>query len=258
MERARSCTKRAIKRSDMPKQNILIVDDDPQICDLVQGYLKQHGYKIFVAYDGQQMQRQLKKANMDLIILDVMLPGEDGLALCRKLRETSSVSIIMLSAVGDETDRVVGLEMGADDYLAKPFNMRELFARVKALLRRSQGKLAKERETAKLDSLPDIKFLDWSLDRKKRRLIAPDGVAVPLTTGEYELLHAFIEHPGRILTRDQLMDLLHGREASAYDRSIDVQVGRLRKKIEIDPKNPKVIITVRGGGYQFTAQVKTK
>lgn len=238
----------------MKKVNILIVDDDAQICDLIQKYLQQHDFKVYIANHEQEMLRQLKKATMNLIVLDVMLPGSDGLTICRKIRQESNVPIIILSAIGEETDRVVGLEMGADDYLAKPFSMRELHARVKAALRRSQGELAIDK-TKQLDSLPDIQFLQWRLDQKKRRLIDPDGVAIPLTSGEYELLVAFIEHPKRVLTRDQLMDMLHGREAQAYDRSIDVQVGRLRKKLEQDPKSPKIIITVRGGGYQFTPEV---
>lgn len=243
----------------MTKQvNILVVDDDPQICDLLKDYMSQHGYKVFTAHNGHQMERELKKANMDIVVLDVMLPGEDGLTLCRKLREKSPVSILMLSAVGEETDKVVGLEMGADDYLAKPFSIRELHARIKALLRRSYGELAEQRQVQRIENLPNIKFLNWTLDQKKRRLISPEGVTVPLTSGEYELLLVFIQHPQHVLTRDQIMDHLHGREANPFDRSIDVQIGRLRRKIENDPKKPKIIITVRGGGYQFTPKVQLK
>jgi len=235
--------------------HILVVDDDPQIGDLIRDYLTKHGYRVSWAANGNDMRRELKKSNIDLVILDIMLPGDDGLALCRQLRETSDIMIIMLSAIGDEADRIVGLEIGADDYLAKPFSPRELLARIKALTRRSSGKLAESRQERYLAALPNIKFIDWELDRNKRRLIAPDGVAVPLSAGEYELLLAFLEHPKRILTRDQLLDLTRGRESLPFDRTIDVQVARLRKKIEIDPKDPKIIITVRGGGYQFTADV---
>lgn len=240
------------------KSHILVVDDDKQICELVADYLTKHGYRVTVAHNGVEMVRQLKKTKVDLIILDIMMPGDDGITLCRKLREESEVMIIMLSASGEETDRVVGLEVGADDYLTKPFNPRELLARIKALLRRAAGPLAEKRKASAVANMPDIRFLEWVLDRNKRRLIAPDKVAVPLSSGEYELLIAFIEHPQRTLTRDQLLDLTRGREAGPFDRTIDVQVARLRKKIEIDPKNPQIIVTVRGGGYQFTPEVTSE
>lgn len=236
------------------KWHILIVDDDPEICALVSDYLSQHGYRVSTAHNGVEMQRIMKKFTFDLVVLDIMLPGEDGLSLCRKLRETSEVFIIMLSAIGEETDRIVGLEVGADDYLGKPFSPRELLARIKALARRSLGAAKSPR---KIVGLPDIKFINWTLDQNKRRLIAPDGVAVPLSTGEYELLLAFLENPGRTLSRDQLLDITRGREAMPFDRTIDVQVARLRKKLEADPKNPQIIVTVRGGGYQFNADVST-
>lgn len=238
------------------KWHILIVDDDPQIGDLLGDYLQQHGYRVSQARDGHEMWRQLKKAKIDLVVLDIMLPGEDGLSLCRRLREQSEVLIIMLSAVGEEADRIVGLEVGADDYLSKPFSPRELLARIKALARRTTGTLAAKRKASQLANLPNIRFLNWTLDRNKRRLIDPDGVTVPLSAGEYELLLAFLEHPKRILNRDQLLDMTRGREASPFDRTIDVQVARLRKKIEKDPKDPKIIITMRGDGYQFDADVK--
>ena len=238
------------------KRHILVVDDDPQIGDLISDYLTQHGYRVSTACNGQEMWRLLKKAQVDLIVLDIMLPGEDGLSLCRALREQSEVPIIMLSAVGEEADRIVGLEVGADDYLSKPFSPRELLARIKALVRRTTGALAEKRKASQLSSMPNIRFLNWALDRNKRHLIAPDGVTVPLSTGEFELLLAFLENPKRTLTRDQLLDMTRGREAVPFDRTIDVQVARLRKKIEADPKSPKIIITVRGGGYQFDAEVK--
>ncbi|MCH9645010.1 MAG: response regulator transcription factor [Gammaproteobacteria bacterium] len=240
----------------MSKLHILVVDDDRQIRALLGEYLEKHGYRVSTARDGNEMWRELKKAHVDLVVLDVMMPGEDGLSLCRKLRDQSEVSIIMLSAVGDETDRVVGLEVGADDYLAKPFGPRELLARIKALLRRSTGNLADQRQAKRIASLPNIRFNDWSLDQNKRRLIAPDGVTVPLSASEYDLLVAFLENVGRVLNRDQLLDITRGREAQPFDRTIDVQVARLRKKIEKDPKNPQILTTVRGGGYQFEASVQ--
>lgn len=240
------------------KQHILVVDDDPQIGDLIRDYLEQHGYRVSTAKNGVEMQRILKSTQVDLVVLDIMLPGEDGITLCRKLRETSDVLIIMLSAVGEEADRVIGLEIGADDYLAKPFSPRELLARIKALMRRTTGKLAQSRKASHLVHMPNLCFLDWQLDRNRRRLLAPDGVTVPLSGGEYELLLAFLEHPKRVLSRDQLLDITRGRQSGPFDRAIDVQVARLRKKIEADSKSPKIIITVRGGGYQFDVDVTTE
>lgn len=238
--------------------HILVVDDDPQICQLVEDYLTKHGYQVTTAHDGHQMQKRLKEAVFDLLILDIMLPGEDGISLCRKLRAESAISIIFLSALGDEADRIVGLEVGADDYLIKPFSPRELLARVKALLRRSQGELGAERAKQAAVHMPDLKFEKWTLDQKRRCLISPEDITVPLSSGEYDLLLAFIEHPNRTLSRDQLLDLTSGKEAGPFDRSIDVQVGRLRKKIEVDPKSPKIILTMRGNGYQFVASVTTQ
>lgn len=240
------------------RPHILVVDDDPQIGELVQDYLKQHGYQVSVATRAREMWRIFKSKAIDLVVLDVMLPGEDGISLCRQLREQSAVSIIMLSAAAEEADRVVGLEVGADDYLTKPFSPRELLARIKALLRRSVGGLAEQRETQTLASLPNLYFGDWMLDRKRRQLSTVDHITVPLTAGEYDLLLIFLEHPERTLSRDQLLDLTRGREAGPYDRSVDVQIARVRKKIEKDPKHPILITTVRGGGYQFNAKVSTE
>ena len=235
------------------KRHILVVDYDTQICDLLRDYLEQHGLRVSTANNGVQMWQQIKKSTIDLVVLDIMLPGEDGLTLCRKLRENSEVSIIMLSAVNEEADRIVGLEVGADDYLSKPFSPRELLARIKALVRRTTGELGQKRQSSHLNALPAIRFNDWTLDRNRRLLISPESLTVPLSAGEYDLLIAFIEHPKRVLTRDQLLDLTRGKESLPFDRSIDVQVARLRKKIEEDPKNPNVIITVRSGGYQLNA-----
>jgi len=236
--------------------HILVVDDDPQIGDLIKDYLEQHGYRVSTARDGHEMRRVMKRANIDLVVLDLMLPGDDGITLCRKLRETSDVMIIMLSAMGEEPDRVVGLEVGADDYVSKPFSPRELLARIKALMRRTTGPLAEQRKARRLADLPSIRFHDWTLNRNRRLLLAPDGVTVPLSSGEYELLLAFIENPKRTMNRDQLLDLTHGRESGPFDRTIDVQVARLRKKIEADPRQPKLIITMRGDGYQLDADVE--
>ena len=237
--------------------HILIVDDDKQLCELLQDFLGQFAYRITTACNTQQAEKILQKSNIDLMVLDVMMPGEDGLSFCRRLRETSGVPVIILSAMGEEADRIVGLEIGADDYLAKPFSPRELLARVKALLRRSSGELqAAEHLSSRLAVLPDIKFLDWKIDLNKHCLIAPDGLTVPLSSAEYNLLLAFVKHPGRVLTRDQLLDLTSGHEYMPFDRTIDVQVSRLRKKIEPDIKNPEIIITVRGGGYKFIPSIE--
>ena len=236
--------------------HILVVDDDPQIGDLIKDYLEQHGYRVSTARDGREMQKIMNKTKIDLVVLDLMLPGEDGLTLCKKLRADSDVMIIMLSAMGEEPDRVVGLEVGADDYVSKPFSPRELLARIKALARRTTGPLAEQRKTRRLSELPNIRFKNWTLNRNRRHLIAPDGVTVPLSAGEYELLLAFIENPKRTLNRDQLLDLTRGRESGPFDRTIDVQVARLRKKIEEDPKHPQIIITMRGDGYQFDADIE--
>ncbi len=234
----------------MRQWSILVVDDDPQIRELLQAYLCQHNFLVYTAADGVAMRQQLKKHTIDLVILDIMLPGEDGVQLCQKLREQSDVFILMLSAAGGEIDRVVGLEVGADDYMAKPFSSRELLARVKALQRRMIGKLADSRKI-RLMELADLSFHGWKLQQSKRRLVDPDGIYVPLSAGEYVLLLAFLEHPNRVLTRDQLMELTRDKEATPLDRTIDMQVARLRKKIEEDAKEPKILITVRGGGYQF-------
>ncbi len=238
------------------KIKILIVDDDPQIGELVQAYLSQYDYQVIIAHDGHTMKRKMRDNHIDLVILDVMLPGEDGLSLCRKLREESDVSIIMLSAVSEEADRIIGLEVGADDYLCKPFSSRELLARIKSLLRRSTGQLGVQRNRSHIGHMPNLRFLNWELDLKKHQLISPEKITIPLSNGEYELLLAFVENAGRVMTRDQLMDLTTGREAGPFDRSVDVQVARLRKKLENDPKKPQIILTIRGGGYQFKPEVE--
>ncbi|MGF1474049.1 MAG: response regulator [Geminicoccaceae bacterium] len=233
--------------------HILVVDDDPEIRDLLARFLRKHGYRLSVAADGREMDNVLAHSQIDLVVLDLMLPGEDGLSLCRRLRSTSSLAVIMLTALGDDTDRIVGLELGADDYLAKPFNPRELLARIKSVLRRTRTERPPVGETASRFS---FSFEGWLLDPTSRTLADPQGVLVTLTAGEFDLLLAFVERPQRVLNRDQLLDLTRGREAGPFDRSIDVQLSRLRRKIEPDPKEPRYIKPVRGGGYVFSAAVE--
>lgn len=231
--------------------HILVVDDDREIRSLVAQFLKKHGYRVSDAADGRAMMELLEAGRFDLIVLDLMLPGEDGLSLCRRVRAGSNLPIIMLTAMGEETDRIVGLEMGADDYLPKPFNPRELLARIKAVLRRAGMPDDDSDEAA--DCV--LTFDAWRIDLTKRELRDPDGVLVPLTAGEFDLLSVLVERAGRVLSRDQLLDLTRGREAAPFDRSVDVQISRLRRKIEVDPKDPKVIKTVRGGGYILASGV---
>jgi two-component system OmpR family response regulator len=230
--------------------HILVVDDHREIRELVSRALAKEGFRVTTAGDGRAMHKALDEARIDLILLDLMLPGEDGLSLCRGLRAHSEIPIIMLTAKGEEVDRVIGLEMGADDYLPKPFGSRELVARIRAVLRRGRRAL--------MDDVPRAaryRFDRWTLDTGARELIDPGGVAVPLSTGEFDLLVVLLEHPQRVLSRDQLLDLARGRAATAFDRAIDTQVSRLRKKIEADPADPKIIKTVWGGGYTLTVPV---
>jgi two-component system OmpR family response regulator len=232
--------------------HILIVDDHREIRDLVSRALVKEGFRVSTAADGRSMRKVLADGRIDLVLLDLMLPGEDGLAICRALRSESDVPIIMLTAKGDEIDRVIGLEMGADDYLPKPFGSRELVSRIRAVLRRSRP-LSATMETSQVPKR--YRFDRWALDLATRDLLREDGVVVPLSTGEYDLLLALVERPQRTLSRDQLLDLARGRAASAFDRSVDTQVSRLRKKIERDPGDPQIIKTVWGGGYVFTSAV---
>ncbi len=234
--------------------HILVVDDDREIRGLLARYLGKEGYRVTTAGDGREMAKSLRDGAIDLVVLDLMLPGEDGLALCRRIRAESLLPVIMLTARGEEIDRIVGLEMGADDYLAKPFNPRELLARIKAVLRRARGVAA-----GRLDSEGGVlAFAGWRLDLGSHGLISPEGLLVPLSGGEFGLLAAFATHPGRVLSRDQLLDLARGRDAQPFDRAIDVQVSRLRRKIEADPRAPRLIKTVRGGGYLFACEVERR
>ena len=235
-----------------PSPHILVVDDHREIRDLLGKYLAKHGYRVTVADGGAEMKRALKAGAIDLVVLDLMMPGEDGLTLCRDLRATTEIPVIMLTAMAEDTDRVIGLELGADDYVTKPFNPRELLARIKAVLRRANA-LPQQREAVEAET---VLFDRWRLNVQGRELIGEDGVAVPLSTAEFQLLSAFVNRPRMVLSRDQLLDLTRGRAANVFDRSIDNQVSRLRKKIEVDPKSPKLITTVWGGGYMFSAEVK--
>jgi len=232
--------------------HILIVDDQREICDLVQEYLSSEGYRVSTAHDGAGMRRVIVQDPVDLVILDLMLPGEDGLTLARSLREESTVGIIILTGRGETVDRIIGLEMGADDYLPKPFHLRELLARVKSVLRRASTRSA-ERQVAPRSR---ARFAGWNLDLSSRELLSPSGEEVRLTTGEFDLLAAFVNNANQVLTRDRLLDLARNREAGPFDRTIDVQVGRLRRKLEDDPQRPTMIKTVRGTGYIFTPSVE--
>lgn len=231
--------------------HILIVEDDPEICELVGRIVEGEGHRVSRASDGAGMRRVLEKGSIDLIVLDIMLPGKDGLTLCRELRaQQIATPIIMLTAKGDDIDRILGLEMGADDYLPKPFNSRELLARIKAVLRRTPLAERQTKETARI-----IRFAGWQLDVGKRELLSAEDVVVTLSTGEFELLLAFVRHPQTVLSRDQLLDLARGRSAVLFDRSIDIQVSRLRRKLGDNSRDPRIIKTVWGGGYLFTPDV---
>ena len=233
--------------------HILVVDDDREIRDLLSKFLVKHGYRVTTAADGRDMKRMLEDWGIDLIVLDLMMPGEDGLTLCRDLRANKcDIPIIMLTAMGEDTDRIIGLEMGADDYLPKPFNPRELLARIKAVMRR----FGLHREEQDDDKGRSVRFDGWTLNLDERDLVDPSGVSITLSSGEFELLEVFVERPKRVLSRDQLLDLARGRDAQPFDRAIDVQVSRLRRKLEADPKNPVLIKTVRGGGYMFATTVE--
>jgi len=234
--------------------HILIVDDDQQIGALLTQFLGSQGFRASAVTDGQAMRRALAEDSIDLVVLDLMLPGEDGLSLLRHLRATTALPVVMLTAMGSEPDRVIGLELGADDYLAKPFSTRELLARIKAVLRRAGA--PGETSRAAAEPMKVLRFAGWTLDAGRRQLRSSEGMLVELTGGEYDLLMAFLLHPQRVMTRDELMELARGRLPGPEDRTIDVQVGHLRRKIEADPKNPELIKTVRGGGYVLAVEVR--
>jgi two-component system, OmpR family, response regulator len=231
--------------------HILVVDDDAEIRSLLSQYLVKNGMRVTTAADGRAMWHALEAGRIDLIVLDLMLPGEDGLTLCRNLRAKSDVPVIMLTARGEETDRIVGLEMGADDYLPKPFSARELLARIKAILRRARSLP----ENLQPENARRMRFAEWVLDTTHRQLISATDVVTPLSGAEYRLLRIFLSHPNRVLNRDQLVDLTQGKEADPLDRSIDVQVSRLRSRLGDDPREPRLIKTVRGEGYVLAVNV---
>ncbi len=236
-----------------PSPHILIVEDARDIREPLARYLREHGYRATTAADAANARKLMRGAAIDLVVLDIMMPGEDGLSLCRSIRESSQVPVILLTARGEEVDRIIGLEMGADDYIPKPFSPRELIARIAAVLRRTQALPPRQ----KPPESERVKFGDWTLDTGQRELIGPDGMATPLSSGEFRLLSALLERPKMALTRNQLLDLTKGRDAELFDRSIDNHVSRLRKKIEPDPKNPRYIKTVWGGGYMFAVDPET-
>lgn len=237
------------------RQTICIVDDDADIRQLLSDYLQRHGYAAVTAGDADSFFQTLRDSPCDLVVLDIMLPGEDGMAICRRLRAQSSIPVIFLTALGDTTDRIVGLELGADDYLGKPFEPRELLARIRTVLRRAGNESSGLAPTAAAEESGPLYFAGWVLDRTARHLIAPDGVVVHLSGAEYRLLEVFLQHPRAVLTRDNLLECTQGRNAGAFDRSIDVQVSRLRTRLRDNGREAQIIKTVRGDGYVLATEV---
>ena len=229
---------------------LLLVDDEPALREPLAEYLSRQGFAVVQASSAAEARSRLREALPDLVLLDIMMPGEDGLSLCRHIGEALSVPVILLTAKGESTDRIVGLEIGADDYVVKPFDPRELVARIRSVLRRA----AKGAPAPAEDEL--LEFEGWRLDPLKRRLTAPDGAMVSISSAEFRLLLAFLEHPRQVLDRDRLLDMVQGREAHLFDRAVDNQVSRLRRKIETDSKAPTLIQTVWGGGYMLAADVR--
>lgn len=239
---------------------IVVVDDAPEIRDLIEMYLAGEGFAVETAESGLALREAMKREPADLVLLDLGLPGEDGLSLTRFLREHYDVGIIIVTGKGEVFDRVIGLEVGADDYLSKPFELRELLARVRSVLRRSRRADGPrdEPERVAADGAERLLFAGFQLDLRRRQLFTADGREVELSTGEFTLLHVFVRHPNHVLSRDTLIDLIHNRKAGPFDRSIDVQVGRLRRKIESEPDKPVLIKSVRGVGYVFTPTVERR
>ncbi|MBN8735856.1 MAG: response regulator [Xanthomonadales bacterium] len=232
--------------------HLLVVDDDIGILDLLRRYFAGQGFEVSTASNGAEMRSVLGRTGIDLVLLDLGLPGEDGFELTRQLRKSWNGALIIITGRGDSVDRVVGLELGADDYVTKPFELRELLARIRSVLRRSASSSAEASDGAAFH------FAGFSLDPASRTLRSDNGDSIALTTGEYELLHILVGHPNRVLSRDELMEHIHGRSAGPFDRAIDVQIARLRRKIESDPANPELIKSVRGAGYLFAARVQTE
>ncbi len=232
--------------------HILVIDDDREIRDLLARFLERNRFRVTAARDGREARRAWPLGHYQLVVLDLMLPGEGGLELARWLRSQSDIPIVMLTAMGEETDRIIGLELGADDYVPKPFNPRELLARIRAVLRRTTERAEKKVEPAS----KAVRFSGWTLEPARRRLLNPDGAEVALTGGEYDLLVALLERANRVLNRDMLLDLLRGRQAGPFDRAIDVAISRLRRKLEDDGRHAQLIKTVRGGGYVLAAEIE--
>lgn len=237
--------------------HILIVDDDREIRELLASYLEKNGMRTSLAANGRQMRTVLEQGSVDLIVLDLMLPGEDGLTLCRELRagKWRTIPVLMLTARSEETDRIIGLEMGADDYLSKPFAVRELFARIRSVLRRARMLPANLQVSEPAQFLV---FGDWKLDTTARHLLDTQGTMVALSGAEYRLLRVFLDHPQRVLTRDQLLNLTQGRDADPFDRSIDLLISRLRQRLQDDAREPRYIKTLRSEGYVFSAAVENR
>ena len=236
------------------KPHILVVEDARDIREPLARYLREHDYRATTAADAAAARRAMKTAAIDLVVLDINMPGEDGLSLCRYVRQSSQIPVILLTARGEEVDRIIGLEMGADDYIPKPFSPRELVARIAAVIRRTNALPPRQQRPI----AARIRFGEWILDTGQRELIGPNGLALPLSSGEFRLLLALIEHPQMALSRNQLLDLTKGRDAELFDRSVDNHISRLRKKIEADAKNPRYIKTVWGGGYIFAVEPETE
>ncbi len=233
----------------------LIVDDDSHIRELLCDYLRGFGILASSARDGREMRDRLAGAPFDIVVLDLMLPGEDGLSLCRWLRSESDLPVLMLTARGEPADRIIGLELGADDYMAKPFEPRELVARIQSILRRIRHEPAGPAPAGTGRQRRDVRFGSWLLNGVQRQLQSRNGLVVPLSNAEFRLLWAFLERPGQVLSREQLLDVARGRAIEAFDRSIDILVSRLRQKLEEDPRSPRLIKTIRGEGYLFDARV---
>lgn len=239
--------------NERPEHRLLIVDDETEVATMLARYFGGQGFEVVTAADGEQMRQRLTETRIDLVMLDLGLPGEDGFSITRYLRETWKGPVVIVTGRGDSVDRIVGLELGADDYVTKPFDLRELLARVRSVLRRTHTSTTTVSETPCVGV--DYAFGGFILDTRSRTLRSPDGIPVDLTTGEFALLRVLAENAHRVLSRDQLMTHLYGRAAGPYDRAIDVQVGRLRRKIEPDPSRPALIKSVRGAGYVFTPSV---
>jgi two-component system, OmpR family, response regulator len=236
---------------DVSSASLLLVDDEPTLREPLAAYLTRQGFAVTEAESAAQARSRLRDERPDIVLLDIMMPGEDGLSLCRHLVETRDIPVILITAKGEATDRVVGLEMGADDYVVKPFEPRELVARIRSVLRRA----ARGSNTVGVEDQP-YEFDGWRLDPLKRRLTDPQGAVISISSAEFRLLMAFVDHPRQVLDRDKLLDMVQGREAHLFDRAIDNQISRLRRKIEVDTRNPQLIQTVWGGGYMLAADVR--